>query len=357
MKICYLDAFSGISGDMTVGALADAGANENILLDTLRSLGAGASFRLEKTKRGSLAATKFHVEDSHSGHHHHRHLSHILEMIDKAQLPEKAKKNAASVFQRLGQAEAKVHGVEIEKVHFHEVGAADSIADIVGACLGFELLGIECIYCSAINVGSGTVDTEHGILPVPAPATAALLEGRPIYSRGPQKELTTPTGAAIASTLSVEFGALPPMNISAIGHGAGGHDFSEQPNVLRVLVGDDSHASEATTVTIIEANIDDSNPEVLGYAMEKLLETGALDVSLSPLLMKKNRPGTLVRIISRREDQESLAKLLVEETTTFGVRLYSAERRVLARKIVEVTIPYGKVRIKVSDDGRFAPGI
>ena len=355
MKICYLDAFSGISGDMTVGALADAGAGEAMLLDALRSFETGASFRLEKTKRGGITATKFHVEIDHSGHHHHRHLSHILELIDKAQLPARAKKNASSVFQHLGEAEASAHGVEVEKVHFHEVGAADSIADIVGACLGFELLGIEGIYCSAINVGSGTVKTEHGVLPVPAPATAALLAGKPIYSRGPQKELTTPTGAAIASTLASEFGALPPMKISSIGHGAGGHEFPEQPNVLRVLVGETTQASEATSVTVIEANIDDSNPEVLGFAMDRLLEAGALDVSLSPLIMKKNRPGTLLRVIAKLEDRETLANLIFDETSTFGVRLYGAERRVLARKMVEVETPHGKVRVKVSDAGRFAP--
>jgi hypothetical protein len=275
-------------------------------------------------------------------------------MIDQAELPDRAKENAARVFTRLGEAEATVHGVPIEKVHFHEVGAADSIADIVGACLGLELLGVEAVYCSPINTGSGTVNTEHGVLPVPAPATAALLAGKPVYAAGPAKELTTPTGAAIVSTLALDFGPLPAMTVSATGYGAGGHDFPEQANVLRILVGDASGATEATTVSIIEANIDDSSPEVLGYALDQLLEAGALDVSLSPLLMKKNRPGTLVRVIARPEDREALAAQLMRETSTIGLRIYAAERRVQSRRWVEVETPHGKVRVKVSESG-FAP--
>ena len=353
MKICYLDAFSGISGDMTVGALADAGADADALLEALCSLETGASFRFEKTKRGGITATSFLVDAGES--HHHRHLPQILEMIDAARLPEGARKNATAVFQRLGEAEAAVHGVPLEKIHFHEVGAADSIADIVGACLGFELLEVEAIHSSPLNVGSGTVSTEHGILPVPAPATAALLAGKPIYSRGPQQELTTPTGAAIASTLACRFGPLPPMKISAIGYGAGAREFPEQANVLRVLVGETTETSEATSVAVIEANIDDSSPEVLGYALDRLLEAGALDVSLSPLIMKKNRPGVLLRIIARPQDRETLAQLVIEETSTLGVRFHTAERRVQARRMVEVETPRGKVRVKVSDSGSFAP--
>ena len=226
MKICYFDAFSGISGDMTVGSLVDAGADGGAIAETLRSLGTNAEFRFEKTKRRGIAATKFHVDGGES--RTHRHLPHILKMIDQAALPDRAKRNASRVFERLGEAEASVHGVPVEKVHFHEVGAADSIADIVGACLGLELLGVDEVYCSAINTGSGTVNTEHGLLPVPAPATAALLAGKPVYATGPAKELTTPTGAAIASTLAREFGPLPAMTVAATGYGAGEHDFPEQ---------------------------------------------------------------------------------------------------------------------------------
>ncbi len=261
----------------------------------------------------------------------------------------------AVLFQRLGEAEAKVHDVSIEKVHFHEVGAVDSICDIVGACIGFDLLDIGAVYSSAINVGSGTVKTEHGILPVPAPATSELLAGKPIYARGPSLELTTPTGAAIATTLATEFGALPPMRVIASGYGAGDYDFPEHANVLRVLVGENSGAQESTTVTVLEANIDDSSPQVLGYAMERLLEAGALDVTLASVQMKKSRPGTLLSVIARPEDREILARLIFQETSTLGLRIYSAERRVKARHSVEIATPHGTVRMKVADNGAFAP--
>lgn len=353
MKICYLDAFSGISGDMLVGALADAGADTAALCGALNALGTGTVYEFEKTKRRGIAATKFHVRCGEQ--HGHRHLSHILEMIEKAALPERVKRNASAVFNRLGEAEARVHQVPVERVHFHEVGAVDSISDIVGACLGFELLGVERICCSPVNLGSGTVKTEHGILPVPAPATAALLEGKPVYARGPALELTTPTGAAIAATLASSFGPLPPMRISATGYGAGGHDFPEHANVLRAIVGEASGAAEATTVSVLEANIDDSSPEVLGFALERLLSAGALDVTLSPVIMKKNRPGTLLRAIVRPEDQEALAGVLFRETSTLGLRIYQAERRVQPRSVVEVQTPHGAVRVKVSGEGGFAP--
>lgn len=354
MKLCYLDAFSGISGDMTVGALLDAGADADQLFRTLESLGTGATFRVEKTKRRGVAASKFHVIIGES--HGHRHLPNILAMIDKASLPgEQSRRNAKAVFERLGAAEARVHGIPIEKVHFHEVGAVDSICDIVGACVAFELLGVEAIWSSALNVGSGTVKTEHGVLPIPAPATAALLEGKPIYSRGPEMELTTPTGAAIAAALSQGFGSMPPMRVSTIGYGAGDCEFPEHANVLRAMIGAASGATEATTISVLEANIDDSNPQVLGYAMERLLERGALDVSLEPILMKKNRSGVLLRAIVRPEDQEALGQLIFDETSTLGLRIYTAERRVQPRRIVEVQTAHGTVRVKVSGDGSFSP--
>lgn len=354
MKICYLDAFSGISGDMTVGALIDAGASSEALLESLRSLDTGARFEIAKTSRRGVAASKFRVLTDGDGHLH-RHLSHILELIDRAPIPARAKENAAAVFRRLGEAEAQVHGVSIEKVHFHEVGAVDSIADIVGACVALDLLAIDEIYASAINVGSGTVKTEHGVLPVPAPATAALLQGKPIYARGPEAELTTPTGAALVTTLAASFGALPPMRVASIGYGAGDCDFKEQANLLRVLIGERAGAPEATLVSVIEANIDDSNPQVLGYALERLIEAGALDASLSPLQMKKNRPGSLLRVIARPEDQERLAQIVFAETSTLGLRIQPAERRVEERRIVEVDTAFGKVRVKVSGHGAFAP--
>ncbi len=353
MKICYLDAFSGISGDMTVGALADAGADAAALVAALDSLGTGATFRFEKTKRCGIGATKFHVEGGDNSHH--RHLHHILEIIEKGTMPARAKLNAASVFQRLAEAEARVHEVPIERVHFHEVGAVDSICDIVGACVAFELLEIDEIHSSPLNLGSGTVSTEHGVLPVPAPATAALLVGRPVYARGPELELTTPTGAAITTTLAGSFGPLPPMRITTTGYGAGDRDFPMQANVLRVIIGEASGATEATTVAVIEANIDDSTPEVVSHAMERLLENGALDATITPLIMKKGRPGVLLRAIARPENQESLAEMMFAETSTLGLRIHSAERRVEARRIVEVATPHGTVRVKVSGHGHFAP--
>ena len=352
--ICYFDAFSGISGDMTVGALIDAGAPSAAVIDALESLSTGARFEVEKTKRSGLAASKFKVHLS-AEPQKHRHLPHILAIIDRAGISKKAKQNASAVFQRLGEAEASVHGVSIEKVHFHEVGAADSIADIVGACVALDLLNVNEVCSSAINVGSGTVMTEHGVLPVPAPATANLLAGKPIYARGPAMELTTPTGAAIAATLSTAFGALPPMRIASIGHGAGDRDFKESPNVLRVLIGERTGAPESTVVSVIEANIDDSSPQVLGYALERLMEAGALDASLSPLQMKKNRPGSLLRVIAKPQDQELLAQLIFAETSTLGLRIYCAERRIEERRIVEVETQYGAIRIKVSGHGSFAP--
>ena len=225
--------------------------------------------------------------------------------------------------------------------------------------MALDLLGVEQVHVSAINVGSGTVLTEHGVLPVPAPATAALLAGLPVYARGPEMELTTPTGAAIASTLGKSFGPLPAMRISSIGHGAGDRDFREHANVLRVLVGEKSSAPESTVVSVIEANIDDSSPQILGYAVDRLMDAGALDVSLSPLQMKKNRPGSLLRVIAHPEDQERLAQMVFAETSTLGLRIYTAERRVEERHMVEVETPWGKVRGKVSGNGSgqemFAP--
>lgn len=353
-RIAYFDAFSGISGDMTVGALIDAGASADAVIQSLNSLNAGASFEVEKTLRGGIRASKFHVHVP-EWPAHHRHLRHILQMIDRSGIAPKAKTNAAAIFTRLGEAEAAVHGVEIQQVHFHEVGAADSIADIVGACVALDLLNIDEVHVSAVNVGSGTVKTEHGLLPVPAPATALLLAGKPVYARGPEMELTTPTGAAIAATLGKSFGPLPSMKITSIGYGAGDRDFKQHANVLRVLVGERRTAPESTVVSILEANIDDSNPQVLGYALETLMGAGALDVTLSPLQMKKNRPGSLLTVIAKPEDQERLAQIVFAETSTLGLRIQTAERRVQEREVVTVETAFGPVRGKVSPQGTFAP--
>jgi uncharacterized protein (TIGR00299 family) protein len=338
---------------MLVGALADAGADQNVIAAAIASLDAGATVSFERVKRCGIAATKYRVtaEDAHA----HRHLSHILEMIEGAEIPPFAKRNAQAVFRKLGEAEAEVHQVPVEKVHFHEVGAADSIADIVGACVAFDLLGVDAIVCSPLNLGSGTVKTDHGVLPVPAPATARLLHNAPVYARGPAVELTTPTGAAMAATLACRFGTLPPMKISRTGYGAGDKDFPEHANVLRVILGQPSGAEEALSVSVIEANIDDMNPQILAYATERLLESGALDVTVQPLMMKKGRPGNLLRVIAKPEDREAVAQLIFAETSTLGLRFYAAERRVQARTWTDVETPFGKVRVKVSSEGYYAP--
>jgi hypothetical protein len=351
--IIYLDAFSGISGDMTVGALADAGADQNAIVAAVSSLNTGAAVSFEKVKRGGIGATKYRVAAEET--HKHRHLPHIVKMIEAGELSGRAKQNAVAVFRKLGEAEAEVHQVPIEKVHFHEVGAADSIADIVGACVALHALDVETLVCSPLNVGSGTVKTEHGVLPVPAPATALLLRDAAVYAQGPPFELTTPTGAAIAATLAERFGSMPPMTILRIGHGAGDHDFPGQANVLRVILGQATTAAEALSVSVIEANIDDSNPQVLAYATERLLEAGALDVTLQPISMKKGRPGHLLRIIAKPEDREPLSQIVFQETSTLGVRIYAAERRVQARTSVEVATPYGNVRVKIAGEGAYAP--
>jgi pyridinium-3,5-bisthiocarboxylic acid mononucleotide nickel chelatase len=355
---CYLDAFSGISGDMLVGALADAGADQDSIARAIHSLPSGASVSFEKVKRGGIAATKFRVSvepATGADEHSHRHLSHILDLIARASLSGRARYNAQAIFRKLGEAEAEVHQVPLEEVHFHEVGAADSIADIVGACVAFDLLGVDSVICSPINVGSGTIQTEHGMLPVPAPATARLLKEVPVYSLGPAVELATPTGAAVVATVASQFGALPPMKISKIGYGAGDRDFPEQANVLRVLLGEPTEAQEAVAVSVLEANIDDANSQVLAYAAERLMDAGALDVTLQPAIMKKGRLGSLLRVIARPQDRETLAQLIFSETTTLGLRIYQSERRVEARSFTDIETPHGTVRMKVSGNGAFAP--
>lgn len=349
MTIAYFDPFSGIAGDMTVAALIDAGADAQALFEALDSLGTGARFRAEKVKRRGIAATHFAVE--HEDQKKHRHLPHIVKMIEGSRLTDRAKQNAIKVFEALGAAEAEVHGVPIEKVHFHEVGAVDSICDIAGACQALDLLGVEEVFASRVNTGSGTVEAEHGVMPVPTPATALLLKGVPVYARGPETELTTPTGAAILAALCRGFGSMPAMTIERSGFGAGTRDFAGMANVLRVLVGRTSGAREAVTVAVLEANIDDSTPELLGHAMERLLEAGALDVTLEPVYMKKQRPGVRISVLAAPEDQEKMAALLLEETTTIGVRFWQAERRVQPRTFVEVDTPYGRVRMKVTPAG------
>lgn len=373
MRVAYFDAFSGVSGDMTVGALIDAGADAKQLIHGLEHLNLGAAYKTEKVNRFGITATKFHVlegqgqphhhaqgethDHSHEGeqhHHDHRGLTQILELIEEAGIPAAVKANAQKIFQRLGEVEASIHGLPLEQVHFHEVGAVDSIADIVGACYGLHLLEVEEVICSPVNVGSGTAKMAHGVLPVPAPATAALLREKPIYVDGPAFELTTPTGAAIVSTLASGFGPMPPVSIQSLGYGAGTKDFKDRANVLRITIGERKQLAEAQTVLLLEANIDDASPQILGYTMDALFAAGALDVTLTPILMKKNRAGQMLSVVAKPSDKDALASLILRETTTLGLRIASVERRTLAREFVEVRTPYGPVRMKVSESG-FAP--
>lgn len=350
MKLAYFDCFSGISGDMTLGALVDAGCPMEHLRGELSGLQvAGWGLTAEKVWKNGMAATyvKVVTEDQSK----HRSLSAILEILEKSELAPRVRARAGAIFRKLGEAEARVHDVPLEKIHFHEVGAVDAIVDIVGACIGFEALGIEKFACSALNVGGGTAKMAHGVLPVPAPATANLLQGRPTYSNGVQKELVTPTGAAIVATLCETFGPQPGMTVSGIGYGAGTADLEGQPNVVRIMIGDVAEKSVAgfdEEIAVVEANLDDMNPQIYGYFLEKALGAGALDVYTTPVQMKKNRPGTLLTVLCKPQDTNVLMSLIFAETTTFGVRSYRAQRRVLPREWVNVATEFGDVRIKVS---------
>jgi pyridinium-3,5-bisthiocarboxylic acid mononucleotide nickel chelatase len=354
-RIAYFDCFSGISGDMVLGALVDAGADLAAIESELRRLGLeGWTLSAEKVKRGQIFAT--HVNVATTEGHHHRGLSIILDRIQKAQLVPRTAERARKIFTRLAESEAKVHNLPVDKVHFHEVGAVDSIVDIVGACVGFELLGIDEFACSPLDVGAGQVMTAHGLLPVPAPATAELLRGAPIYTSGIQKELVTPTGAAIATTLSTSYSKIPEMIMRAIGYGAGSADFPEKANVMRLLIGERESASAEQNphnladapITVIETNVDDMSPQIYGYFVERALSAGALDVFSTAVQMKKNRPGLLITILCEPACASRLTDLLFSETTTIGVRMYEARRRTLAREFLSVDTGHGPVRMKIS---------
>src|SRR5882724_4414645 len=354
MKLAYFDCFSGVSGDMTLGALVDAGLSVDHLRRSLQALQVSSwQLSAEKVWKNGMSATyvKVQTEDQSK----HRSLTAILEILRKSRLADSVRDRAAAIFGKLGEAEASVHDVPVEKIHFHEVGAVDAIVDIAGACIGFDALGIEKFTCSPLNVGGGTAKMAHGVLPVPAPATAKLLQGKPTYSNGVQRELVTPTGAAIVATLCDHFGPQPPMSVNSIGYGAATADLEGQPNVLRIMIGESAgqplgHAVPGfdEQISVIEANLDDMNPQIYGYFSDKALAAGALDVYTTPVQMKKNRPGTLLTVLCKPQDTNNLMSLIFAETTTFGVRTYQAQRRVLPREHVTVTTPYGSVRVKLS---------
>ncbi len=407
MRIAYLDCFSGISGDMFLGALLDAGVSPKLLEDTVAALDIGARLEISRVMRGGISATKVNVnahangekdlprevlskppghdhahEHAHDHHHdvtvwrrgstpprtgqslvptqpvqeHARGLMEIRAIINHAAIGSAAKATAIRIFEALGEAEAEIHCIPIERIHFHEVGAVDALVDIVCAAVGAESLAIEEWVCSPLNVGGGTIQCAHGTLPVPAPATLKLLRNTPVYSSGPQVELVTPTGAAIVRTLCVRFAPFPAMQVEKAGYGAGTKEFPDHPNLLRLTIGEAEAADRANMapsashdeISVLEANLDDLNPQVLAYAMERLLAEGALDVFSVPVQMKKGRPGALLTVLAKMEDADRLTKLIFAETTTLGVRRRKERRQTLSRRWENVNTTWGPVRIKIA---------
>jgi uncharacterized protein (TIGR00299 family) protein len=389
-KVLYFDCFSGISGDMVLGALLDAGLPLDELTRALGSLAvSGYDIRAERVLRANVSATKFIVreapvtghqapgtghqapgtapdhrhdhgdhphdhkhEPAHRHDHEHRSLLEIFKLIDGSALSTAGRDRAKALFQRLAEAEAEIHQMPVERVHLHEVGALDSIIDIVGAVFGLEWIGADRVVCSPLNVGGGMVQSAHGHFPVPAPATVKLLGDAPIYGGRVQQELVTPTGALIASSYADAFGPVPAMSVEKVGYGAGDRDFPSTPNVLRLLIG---RAGEAAgdRVTVIECEIDDMNPQIFGVAMERLYAAGALEVFYVPVQMKKNRPGTLMTVVSPPSLRSAMADIVFRETTTIGLRYYDVDRECLRREVVTVETPIGAVRFKIAwRDGR-----
>ncbi len=348
MNILYLDCYAGISGDMTVAALLDLGVPLEHLRAELAKLELPAgSYEVStrKTERRHMAALKFDVIVH--DHHTHRHYADISTMIDGGALAKSVKERAQKIFRRLAEAEAKVHCVPIEEVHFHEVGAIDSIVDIVGTAICLEYLEVDRIFVSALPLGSGFVETSHGRLPVPAPATAELMQGLALHGECGPGERVTPTGAAIVAALAAGSGLQAKMYLEKTGCGAGGKDFADCPNILRAFLGKNVEKSDHTDEVIVaETNIDDSTPEILGYTMERLLEAGALDVFFTPIQMKKNRPGVLLSFLCHQEQLDELAGIVLTETSAIGLRHYRADRTILERRSVEQHTVFGPVRFK-----------
>jgi uncharacterized protein (TIGR00299 family) protein len=352
MKTLYFDCFAGASGDMILGALVAAGADSQKLREQLQPLDvSNFDVHFRAVDRSGIGAT--HAEVKTEDEKHHRHLSTILKIIERSRLSPSVKDRAARIFVRLGEAEARVHNVPVEQIHFHEVGAMDAIIDVVGACVGFELLGVERFVSSPLHVGSGTVEMAHGRFPVPAPAVVELLRDAPVYATDIQGELVTPTGAAIISTLCESYGPMPPMRVSSVGYGAGTRVYERFPNALRVLVGESDADAGDERLLVVETNLDDVSPQIVGHLMERAFERGALDCYFTPAQMKKNRPGVLVSILCRPQDRETIYQLLFNETTTLGVRSHEVLRRALPRESLLVQTQYGAIRIKVArNEGR-----
>ena len=347
MKIAYFDCFSGASGDMILGSLIDAGLSPKRLREQLKKLRIPTvHLRVKKVLKGGISATQVMVEGK-GEKRSHRNLKEILRIVERSGVEAEVKEKSKEIFKRIALVEAKIHQTPMEEVHFHELGGLDSIVDIVGSVWGIRQLGIEKIYVSKVNVGSGFVKCEHGILPVPAPATLFLMEGKPIYSSGVERELLTPTGAAILTTLSSEFGSMPLMNVDRVGCGAGRDNLSH-PNLLRLIIGTSESISGKEEVVVIETNIDDMNPQFYDYVMERLLAMEVLEVFITPILMKKNRPGHLITIICSSEKLPSVTKFLLRETTTLGLRWHQEGRAKTDREILTQETKYGKIRFKLA---------
>jgi uncharacterized protein (TIGR00299 family) protein len=349
VKIAHFDCFSGISGDMTLGALIDAGVDADAIRQGIASLGLPIQLEIEKVRKGGFAATYVHVEAPQEDTH--RFLPDVEEILGRGSVNQRQRDLALRIFRRLAEAEATVHGMPLEKVHFHEVGALDSIADIAGTAIGLDLLGVERFTSRAVPTGSGMVQCAHGLMPIPAPGTAALLKGVPLAKSDIKAELTTPTGAAILTTVVSEWVDEPEMTVEAIGHGAGKRNFVEQPNILRLFVGEargsPSVGLERDQVWVCETNLDDLPAEVIGYCYDLLFCAGALDVYTTPIHMKKNRPGVLLSVIAPEAALLAVEEILFRETTTFGIRRYPVQRHKLNRRACTVSTQWGPIQGKL----------
>ena len=357
MKTLYFDCFAGVSGNMILGALVSLGVDSDALTAEIEKLNIG-SFELSFSEVKRAGISSIHAATAYEDQQVHRNLAAITSIIEGSGLSDIIKERSISVFRNLAQAEASVHGVEVDEIHFHEVGAVDAIIDVVGACTGFEMLGIEEFACSSIHTGKGFVEIEHGKYPVPPPAVLELLKDVPVYSTEIQGELATPTGAAIVATVCQSFGPMPNLRVERTGYGAGTRDYDKFPNVLRMIVGLQESAAGAEAavnhgvgnedLTLIETNLDDVSPEILGFVMERAFELGALDCWFTPIQMKKNRPATKVSILTRGDEEAALSELLFSETSTLGVRIIELERKCLDREITSVDTEFGEVDVKIA---------
>ena len=370
MKTLYFDCFAGASGNMILGALVALGVDENELVEQIKLLDI-SDFSIEFTTGNKSGISAIHAAVKVPHENTHRHLHTIEKIINDSELDEKIKNRAVKIFTKLAEAEAKIHGIDVQKVHFHEVGAMDAIIDVVGACIGFELLKIEKFACSKIHVGSGFAQMTHGKFPIPPPAVAELLQNIPIYSTEIEGELITPTGAAIIATVCEEFGNLPEMRVEKTAYGAGTRDYENFPNVLRLMLGEDFNAKTqrredakdyeseisnlkseiSSKLILLETNIDDLSPQNLGFVMERAFELGALDCWFTPIQMKKNRPATLVSILCEKEKKAVLMELLYIETSTLGVRVSEIERNCLPRETIKVATEFGEIDVKIARFG------